>query len=191
VIRRLLAQTERIDEPLFSSTGRVALRKETVAALVKEIERSMEAAGKLQRGAFSLRDLWRTAETHMAALGVSSDVRAQIQSHGLGGIQTRHYDRHDYMPEKRVALAGGYDGLRVTLRQKAMRPTRRAAPVRQSSHSGSSFRCACPRRPERNVERTRSTHWERSYAQRECRRKSVQRTLALHTRRPTPSGRTA
>ena len=36
----------------------------------------------------------------MAALGISSDVRAQTQSHGLGGIQARHYDRHDYMPEK-------------------------------------------------------------------------------------------
>lgn len=105
VIRRLLAETERIDEPLFSSTGRVALRKETMAALVKEIEKAMEAAGELQRGPFSLRDLRRTAETHMAALGVSSDVRAQIQSHGLGGIQARHYDRHDYMPEKRAALA--------------------------------------------------------------------------------------
>lgn len=50
-------------------------------------------------------NLRRTAETHMAALGISSDVRAQIQSHGLGGIQARHYDRHDYMPEKRAALA--------------------------------------------------------------------------------------
>jgi hypothetical protein len=40
----------------------------------------------------------------LAGLGVSSDVRAQLQSHGLGGVQTRHYDRHDYMAEKRQAL---------------------------------------------------------------------------------------
>ena len=40
----------------------------------------------------------------MAALGISTDVRAQIQSHGLGGIQARHYDRHEYMPEKCAAL---------------------------------------------------------------------------------------
>lgn len=105
VIRRRLAETEDIDSPVFTSNGRVALRKETVAALVKEIERTMQAAGELQRGSFSLRDLRRTAETHLAAAGVSSDVRAQLQSHGLGGIQTRHYDRHDYMPEKREALA--------------------------------------------------------------------------------------
>jgi integrase len=64
----------------------------------------MKKAGELERGPFSMRDLRRTAETHMAALGISSDVRAQIQSHGLGGIQARHYDRHDYMPEKRAAL---------------------------------------------------------------------------------------
>lgn len=40
----------------------------------------------------------------MAALGVSKDIRAQVQSHGLGGIQARHYDRHEYMFEKRAAL---------------------------------------------------------------------------------------
>jgi integrase len=105
VIRRRLAHTESIDAPMFSSNGRIALRKETMAALVKQIEKAMAAAGELQQGTFSLRDLRRTAETHMAALGVPSDVRAQIQSHGLGSIQVRHYDRHDYVPEKRQALA--------------------------------------------------------------------------------------
>ena len=64
----------------------------------------MLAAGEFERGAFSRRDLRRTAETHMTALGVSSDVRAQIQSHGSGGIQAHHHDRHDYIPEKRAAL---------------------------------------------------------------------------------------
>ena len=104
-IRGRLAQTERVELPLFSTNGRVPLRKETVALLVGEIAKAMQAAGELERGPFSMRDLRRTAETHMAALGISSDVRAQIQSHGLGGIQARHYDRHDYMPEKRAALA--------------------------------------------------------------------------------------
>ncbi len=105
VIRRRLGLTEGVGAPLFSTNGRVPLRKETVAALVEEIEKAMQAGGELERGPFSMRDLRRTAETHMAALGISSDVRAQIQSHGLGGIQARHYDRHDYMPEKHAALA--------------------------------------------------------------------------------------
>lgn len=105
VIRRRIDQALRIDSPLFSTAGRVPLRKETVAAAVEDIEKAMQAAGELERGPFSMRDLRRTAETHMAALGISKDVRAQIQSHGLGGIQARHYDRHDYLPEKRAALA--------------------------------------------------------------------------------------
>ena len=104
VVRRRLAQTEEAELPMFSTNGRVPLRKETVALLVTEIAKDMKKAGELERGPFSMRDLRRTAETHMAALGISSDVRAQIQSHGLGGIQARHYDRHDYMPEKRAAL---------------------------------------------------------------------------------------
>jgi len=51
-----------------------------------------------------VRDLRRTAETVFAAMGISKDLRAQIQSHGLGGVQDRHYDRHDYMGEKLRAL---------------------------------------------------------------------------------------
>ena len=31
-------------------------------------------------------------------------MRAHLQSHGLGGVQTRHYDRHSTMDEKRKAL---------------------------------------------------------------------------------------
>jgi integrase len=117
VLRRRLAQADSAEAPLFSTNGRVSLRKETVAALVEEIMKAMQIAGELDHGPFSMRDLRRTAETHMAALGISSDVRAQIQSHGLGGIQIRHYDRHDYMPEKRAALALWAERFRNTQRQ--------------------------------------------------------------------------
>ncbi len=57
------------------------------------------------REPFQLRDIRRTCETRLAAMGVSKDVRAQLQSHGLGGIQGRHYDKHDYLAEKSAALA--------------------------------------------------------------------------------------
>jgi hypothetical protein len=40
----------------------------------------------------------------LAAMGVTRDVRAQLLSHGLGGVQQVHYDRHSYMDEKRDAL---------------------------------------------------------------------------------------
>lgn len=100
--RRSLCLTP--DAPLFSATGTVQLRDETASELVNDLCAAMAAVGELERGPFQLRDLRRTAETHMAAMGITSDVRAQLQSHGLGGIQQRHYDRHDYMAEKRAAL---------------------------------------------------------------------------------------
>jgi len=43
-------------------------------------------------------------ETLLASARVSSDDRGRLQSHGISGVQTRHYDGHDYMEEKRHAL---------------------------------------------------------------------------------------
>jgi integrase len=93
------------DTPLFSMTGDKPLTVRACGDLVIRLCDAMAEAGELERGPFRLCDLRRTAETHLAALGVSSDVRAQIQSHGLHGVQIRHYDRHDYDREKRAALA--------------------------------------------------------------------------------------
>jgi hypothetical protein len=59
---------------------------------------------KESREPFQLRDVRRTLETLLASLGVSRDTRSQVQSHGLGGVQQRHYDMHEYFQEKRAAL---------------------------------------------------------------------------------------
>lgn len=40
----------------------------------------------------------------LAGLGFNSDLRAQILSHGMGGIQQKHYVRYDFEREKRDAL---------------------------------------------------------------------------------------
>ncbi len=144
-ICRRLSQTEGVESPMFSTSGRVPLRKETMAALVEEIEKAMQEAGELERGSFSMRDLRRTAETHMAALGISSDVRAQIQSHGLGGIQARHYDRHDYMPEKRTALALWAQRFRGT--GSPLFAVRTRCQPTESRCAESERHCACTCRP--------------------------------------------
>lgn len=89
---------------VFSTDGgKTHLRPETAAAVVTEISKAMVKA-KQSPEPFQMRDLRRTCETTLASLKVSSDVRAQLQSHGLGGIQARHYDMHEYMTEKREAL---------------------------------------------------------------------------------------
>lgn len=43
-------------------------------------------------------------ETLLASAGVSQEIRGRLQSHGISGVQARHYDGHDYMDEKRKAL---------------------------------------------------------------------------------------
>ncbi|MDU7586550.1 MAG: integrase [Acidovorax sp.] len=43
-------------------------------------------------------------ETILASARVSSEIRGRLQSHGIAGVQARHYDGHDYMAEKRQAL---------------------------------------------------------------------------------------
>jgi Sec-independent protein translocase protein TatA len=69
-----------------------------------EICAAMLKDGELEHGTFTLGDIRRTVETRLAAAGVAPYIRAQLQSHGISGVQTKHYDRHDYMPEKRRAL---------------------------------------------------------------------------------------
>lgn len=71
---------------------------------LRAVVEAMQAAGELEGGMFTLGDLRRTVETRLAAEGVSLEIRAQLQSHGLGGVQAKHYDRHDYLAEKRGAL---------------------------------------------------------------------------------------
>ena len=53
---------------------------------------------------FTPRDLRRTVTTHMSRLGILAEIRNRIQDHSIAGIEAKHYDRHDYLPEKRAAL---------------------------------------------------------------------------------------
>lgn len=79
------------------------MRVETASAAVSDIVKLM-VEQEQARGHFKMRDIRRTCETTLAAMGVSQEVRVQLQSHGLGGVQNRHYGRHKYMDEKRHAL---------------------------------------------------------------------------------------
>jgi hypothetical protein len=88
---------------LFSSDDRTAIRKETISELVKNISADMVKAEEA-REPFQLRDLRRTVETMLAKLGTLPNIRGEVQSHGLGGVQKRHYDQHDYLEEKRATL---------------------------------------------------------------------------------------
>jgi integrase len=53
---------------------------------------------------FQLKRVRSAVETRLAANRISREIRGHLQSHGLTGVQARHYDGHDYMLEKREAL---------------------------------------------------------------------------------------
>ena len=69
-------------------------------------------------------------ETLLASAGVSQDIRGRLQSHGIGGVQSRHYDGHDYLPEKRKALELLFELL--DKRYLPRKPPARAKPRRAS-----------------------------------------------------------
>jgi hypothetical protein len=94
------------------------------------VRAAMKEAGELEKGPFTVGDLRRTIETRLAAAGISKDDRSQLQSHGLGGVQGRHYDKYEYINEKRAALEAlhrlliGKPAKVATIRRKGARSAR-------------------------------------------------------------------
>lgn len=53
---------------------------------------------------FQLKRIRSGVETLLAERGVNEETRGRLQSHGITGVQSKHYNAHDYMPEKLEAL---------------------------------------------------------------------------------------
>jgi integrase len=103
-VERSVARAQRQESQLlFSSYGRVPLRPEQMSDLVRMLSAQMVKDGAVA-APFQLRDLRRSGETLLAGLRVSQDVRAQLLSHGLGGVQNQFYNMHDYSNEKLESL---------------------------------------------------------------------------------------
>jgi len=94
-------------EYVFSCNGGMTPAHELyLSDMVSRIHKDMEAAGELEGGAFTAGTIRATIETRLAAkpYRVSSDVLGQLLSHGLGGVQARHYQHHGFHEEKLEAL---------------------------------------------------------------------------------------
>ncbi len=104
-VRWLLSYAQSVKSPylLPSKMPNTAVSAGSISKEVLCIRHKMEADDPHQEH-FQFSDFRRTIETKLASLGVSKDYRAQLQSHGLSGVQNKHYDRHDYMREKRDVL---------------------------------------------------------------------------------------
>lgn len=62
------------------------------------------AALALGMPALQARDLRRTWKTLAGEIGLSLDIRNRIQGHALQDVGSKHYDRHNYLSEKRAAM---------------------------------------------------------------------------------------
>ncbi len=92
---------------VFSANGgKTPIGEAYILDRVKKIVSDMGKAGELEKGPFTAGTIRATIETRLSAkpYRVQSDVLAQLLSHGLGGVQARHYQRHDFFEEKLEAL---------------------------------------------------------------------------------------
>jgi integrase len=105
-IGRILSELTRINPSgnLFSSRPGIILNPETLSSEVRKISNDMQATGEALTP-FRGGDIRRTCETLMAGtLRIHKDVRAQLLSHGIGGVQDLHYDHSDHLIAKIEAL---------------------------------------------------------------------------------------
>jgi hypothetical protein len=89
---------ERVGDHVFSTTKRVKPISGTALS-----GRAAQVVGDAIDG-FQLQRVRSGVETLLAANCISREIRGQVKSHGLTGIQARHCDGHDCMLQKRGAL---------------------------------------------------------------------------------------
>lgn len=104
---------------LFCNVKDTHLRVETMSEVVGELSTVLVECGR-SKSQFQQRDIRRTCETLLAGMGISKDIRAQLLSHGLGGVQQRNYDRHEYADEKLRALKAWDAKLEAVRKGKAL-----------------------------------------------------------------------
>ena len=104
-VEAMYAMRRGLGQYLFTVTaGESGASYYSVQHRLHAVAQMMEEAGELEKGLFTVGDLRRTVETRLSAAGHQPFELAQLQSHGLGGVQSRHYNKHDYLAEKRVLL---------------------------------------------------------------------------------------
>lgn len=94
-------------EFIFSTTaGEKAIHHTSLPVHFASIAAAFRPRTQSTGERFQGRDIRRSIETRLQALGVSREVRAQLLSHGrTSGVQQKHYERHDYLKEKADALS--------------------------------------------------------------------------------------
>jgi integrase len=109
---------------LLCPNERDASKPQPLTSLSRAINRFCERTGAVK---FTPRDLRRTFKTRTGELGLSKDIRDRIQNHAMSDVSARHYDRYDYLPEKRRALDAWGEYLRRIIAGAAITPIKRVS----------------------------------------------------------------
>lgn len=91
---------------LFPANGGAAPRRYDV--LTAAVRRFVAASGM---ESFSPRDMRRTFKTIAGSMGISLELRNRLQGHAITDVGSVHYDRYEYLPEKRAAMDQWIAGL--------------------------------------------------------------------------------
>ena len=123
IIEEVKAYTE--DYPWPFCTGVASRKAETKGELVPIDINSLKNAftrynqllideaketGRPEPEWFTARDIRRSVKNLLVDAGVSREQRNLLQSHGQTGVDVKHYDRHEHLPEKRESIRR-YDAL--------------------------------------------------------------------------------
>lgn len=96
-LRASMDATPRLGAHVTTTDGRVSASSETMTGWAHRVVDGSIPGFKLKR-------VRSAVETILAAAKVSQETRGRLQSHGVSGVQARHYDGYDYLDEKRGAL---------------------------------------------------------------------------------------
>ena len=94
--------------PFVTRAGK-SLHPSSLSKVVCEVwevlaKRDTEAGKEKVILKFTFADIRRTLETLLASIGVTAALRSYVLSHGRSGVQSKHYDRWEYLTEKRRVL---------------------------------------------------------------------------------------
>jgi integrase len=84
----------RVSNPKSDDYDRASVLSNQVAAL----------RSNLPIESFTPRDIRRTVKTLMGKAGISKTMRDRMQNHTASDVSGKHYDRYDYLPEKKAAM---------------------------------------------------------------------------------------
>jgi integrase len=91
---------------VFPAQGGAAPRR--YDALTSAVRRFVAGSGM---ESFSPRDMRRTFKTIAGSMGISLELRNRLQGHAMTDVGSIHYDRYEYLPEKRAAMGVWVAGL--------------------------------------------------------------------------------